>query len=314
MPHRRFGSILFLASLAAVATAAAPPPPRPQLSIDSEGDRVVRRGPSGKLLWATPLEVKRWSGLVWDDAHACVSEGGGLAGLDVATGKVLWQTLGPTGGLLLDRGLVLAVDRHEVVARTAADGMVAFRVPLPKDRFRPLPLRRVAGLYLVQREGLSDSEDFAWLFDRRGTVRHRLDRQVVDGVATGGEAVILTADDVVRLGRWDRTRWTARFKAGHLLAGGGLVPVPGGDLLAFLHCTIADRGVEVMRLDPASGKVAWRAHCAGLGAWHSGYNHRAKLEVAGGRVRVTSVGSAGRFLEVLDLGTGVRVSRKKSSD
>jgi hypothetical protein len=88
--------------------------------------------------------------------------------------------------------------------------------------------------------------------------------------------------------------------------------VGDGDLVAFLYCGIADSGVEVMRLNSATGKVVWRADCAPLGVKHSAYQHEATVAAEGDALRVTSRGSSGTFVEVLDLGSGRQLERTVS--
>ncbi len=61
--------------------------------------------------------------------------------------------------------------------------------------------------------------------------------------------------------------------------------------------------MQLMRLN-AADKVVWRRYCAGLGVAHSEYSHHAKLAVEGNRIRVTSKGSEGSFVEILDLRNG----------
>jgi hypothetical protein len=90
-----------------------------------------------------------------------------------------------------------------------------------------------------------------------------------------------------------------------------LLPVVGGQLLAYIYCGSSDSGVQVMRLDPDSGKVVWRTRCPGLGVTHSKYHHRATVTVEGDRVRVMSHGSAGDFEDVLDLASGQRRRRSE---
>jgi hypothetical protein len=96
------------------------------------------------------------------------------------------------------------------------------------------------------------------------------------------------------------------------IAGGGLVELPGGDLLAFLYGCISDSGVQVIRLNPGTGKEVWQARCAPLGVMHSAYKHRATLTVEEGRVKVTSKGSGGTFVELLDLESGRQLKRTRS--
>lgn len=313
----------------AASPPADPPPPCPEFSIDYGGQMVLRRSPSGRLLWATALKGvgldSRGPDLAWGGGGVYAAQGDGVTALDARTGKVLWRSKGPRQRLLLDGRLLLAAECGSgeacestgrwLVARSTADGQVAFRVRLPSKDFDPSRIRRVADLYLVQAVArISELPDgVALLFDQGGKVWHRLDREVLDGRRRGNDVVLLTPGDVVRLGPGGEQRWAARFEECDGLPVGGMVDLEGGGVLAFVYGCINDSGVEVVRLDPATGDVAWRARCAPLGVNHSKYFHEAKLVVEGASVRVTSKGSYGWFVEVLDLKSGVRLDRKSDS-
>jgi hypothetical protein len=88
------------------------------------------------------------------------------------------------------------------------------------------------------------------------------------------------------------------------------VPLPGGDLVAFVHGRIYDSGVQLVRLDRGDGRRVWEAICSPLGVFHSQYRHTAAVAVAGGRLTVTSKGSYGAFVEVLDARDGKQLSRE----
>ncbi len=181
-----------------------------------------------------------------------------------------------------------------------------------EEDFDPPPLGEVAGLVLAPTGGTLFWDGSTRLVDREGKVVHRLDRQVVAGKAVGKDCVFVTSRDVVRLSPDDKAVWAAPFEEDQWLAGGGLVEAAGGDLVAFLYGRICDSGVEVVRLDPATGKVVWRACCAPLGVDHSAYQHRATVAVEGDTLRVTSKASGGTFVEVLDLASGWQWTRTAS--
>jgi hypothetical protein len=230
-----------------------------------------------------------------------------------------------------------------LVARTSADGVEVFRVRLPVKEFDPGPIRELAGRLLVQREGIYGTgngwysidrggpynvlkEDLAvpwdgFLFDRSGRVVHRLDRHLLGVPPAGDGQVFLSAQDVVRLapdGRAGWVGWSVPFRASYWepTADGGLVDLPGGGVLAFLYGRTSDSGVHLLRLDPVAGRVGWQAfsacfHPRRVLAPGSPYAHRVTVAVEGDRVRVTSRGSHGTFLEVLDLATGRQLSRRR---
>jgi hypothetical protein len=133
--------------------------------------------------------------------------------------------------------------------------------------------------------------------------------QVVAERPLGGDRVLLAAGAVARLSAAGEVRWSLPF--GEEGTKGGLVDLPGGHLLAFLYHPIADEGVWVARLDPATGEEVWHAHCPGLGVCHSKYLHEADVALGSGGVRVTSRGSGGEFVEVRDVGSGRRLGREE---
>ena len=149
------------------------------------------------------------------------------------------------------------------------------------------------------------------MLDRQGRVRYTFNHQVVAGLRQGKDRVFVTSHDVARLTADHKARWVVPFEDPEWIVGGGLVEVRGGDLLAFLYSEAADSGVQLMRLN-AAGKVVWRRYCRGLGVAHSEYSHHAKVAVEGNSVCVTSKGSEGTFVELLDLQTGKQLKRTVS--
>jgi outer membrane protein assembly factor BamB len=264
---------------------------------------------------AGALNRHREPHLLFDAERVYVAHGDGVTALDVATGQPLWHSKGPGDRLLLSGDLLLAAecgsgeDVRRLTARATKTGAEVFKVRLSTQDFDALPLREIAGLFLVQRHESPDGQGEALLLDRQGQVRHRLDREVVDGRPQDGGLVLLTSKDVLCLSPDGKTLWSVAFEKREWPAGGGLVELPGGDVAAFLYGSISDSGVQVVRVDPCRGKVAWRASCAPLGVDHSKYRHEAALRVEDGQVIVSSRGSAGKFVEWLDLRTGRRLKR-----
>jgi outer membrane protein assembly factor BamB len=285
-----------------------------RFEIDHDAGRVLRRD-SGVTSWSTHLGgylgSVRPPHLVWDAHRVFVTHKDGVTALDAVTGRILWHASGPGNCMLLSGGLLLATDGVTVVALGTATGADIFKVRLPMENFDPLPIQEVAGLFLVQKGELPGGAGDCLLLDRHGKVRHRFDRQVVAGTQEGDDRVFLSSRDVVRLGPDKETRWKVRFEHHQWIAGGGLVRLPKGELLAFRYGCICDSGVDLIRLD-GSGKVVWQGRCAGLGVGHSKYEHKARVAVEGNHLRVTSVGSYGTFVEVLDLGLGKLLKRTRS--
>jgi outer membrane protein assembly factor BamB len=295
------------------------------IAIDHAAHRVERRDAAGNFIWATPLEgylgLVRPPHLLTDALRVYVTHADGVTALDARTGAVAWHSPGPADRMLLSGGLLLATDcsygehitksGRWVLARNAATGAEVFRVGLPAEEFDPLPIEDAAGLILVQKTDDVGGDGLALLIDHAGQVRHRFDRQVVAArLWAGGDRLVLTSRDVVRLSDAGEVRWAAPFPNPEWLAGGGFVPLPGDGLVVFLYGCIHDSGVQVMRLDPATGRRLWGANCDPLGVLHSSYNHKAVVDPVGGHLRVTSRGSYGTFVEVLDARDGHRVSRE----
>jgi outer membrane protein assembly factor BamB len=289
-----------------------------QFEIDPEKGRVVRRDGKGEA-WSTPLAGNLGGvtppHLVADAKRVYVSHADGVTALSATTGTVLWHAKGPSDCLLCSGNLLLAARGNLVTARAVTTGADVFQVRLPVRRpeggpfsFEPGPIQEVAGLFLVQTGELPGGAGDAFLLDRTGKVRHRFARQVVTGLLQGSDRVFLTSRDVVRLSE-GKARWAAPFEQHQWIAGGGLVELKGGDLLAFRYGCIRDSGVDLLRLNPTTGKAVWRAWCAGLGVGHSEYSHHATVAVEGETLRVTSRGSDGTFVEFLNLTTGKRHKR-----
>jgi outer membrane protein assembly factor BamB len=295
------------------------------VTLDHDTNRVVRRDAAGNVVWATPLEgylgLVRPPHLLTDAERAYVTHGDGVTALDARTGDVAWHSAGAADRMLLTGRLLVATQcgisgaisksGRWVLARDTTTGAEVFRVAIPVKDFDAEPIVEVTGLVLVQKVASPTRSGLALFIDREGKVRHRFDRRVVTAqVSTGGDRLVLTGRDVVRVSAADEVRWVAPIKNPEWLAGGGLVPLPGGDLVAFVYGRIADSGVQVMRLDQDTGRRLWEVDCAPLRVAHSGYNHVAVLEPVGDRLRVTSKGSYGTFVEVLDARDGRQLNRE----
>jgi outer membrane protein assembly factor BamB len=296
---------------------------------EGRGGRVARKSADGGATrWVTPLDGYVGSANppeVAADADRAyvmnyVMREAGMTALDARTGKVLWHSPGSADRMLLSGDLLLAADisvgvdgkggGRWLIARRVASGQEAFRVALPANDFNALPIEEAAGWFVVTAHDPPGGSGASLLIDRTGRVRHRLDRQVMAVTARGEDRLVLTSRDVIRLGDDGPPRWTAPFAGREWIAGGGLVPLAGGDVVAYLYGRINDSGVQVLRLDPRTGRKMWEGQCRPLGVTHSEYDHRAVVEVSGGRLLVTSRGSGGTFVEALDAQTGHSVARR----
>lgn len=320
--------LLGLSLFCILCTAAAGPEPnrpRPEFDIDHDGNRVVCHDAEGRVRWSTPLQGYlgrvRPPHLLHDAERVYVTHQDGVTALHRQTGKPLWHSVGPNDRLCLSGDLLLAADCSSdqeaiaargrwCLARAVKDGKEVFKVLLPAKDFDPRPIREVAELFLVQTGEAPGGEGDALLFNREGAIHCRFDRQVVAGRRQGLDRLFLTSRDVVRLSADGKVVWSASFDRRQWIAGGDLLSLPDGQVLALLYCQIADSGVQVVRLDPATGKRVWAASCKGLGVTHSEYHHEATVSVEGDRVKVTSKGSSGTFVETLDLGSGKQVKRE----
>jgi hypothetical protein len=184
----------------------------------------------------------------------------------------------------------------------------------PRGTAPPTPYaREVAGLFVdLNFNGVEWADR---LLDARGRALHRFDHWVLDGVRLGEDRVFLTDRSMVRLSPGGSVVWTIPLWAGPHpdgnwgAASGELQKLPGGDLLAVAYQPFSDSGANVLRLDPASGRVVWRASCDPLHVQHSAYRQTVVVAVVEGQVKVTSGGSSGTFVELLDLGSGRQLGR-----
>jgi outer membrane protein assembly factor BamB len=296
----------------------------PEYKIDHENHQVSRLA-DGKPRWTTKLEgylgLVRPPHLVWDEKRVYVTHKDGVTALDAETGKELWHSPGPNNGMLLSKDLLLATGSSPtegraqdslVMARSTNHGKPTFKTKVDVMGFDPMLIEEMAGFFVVQARERPGGRGDACLLDRKGTVRHRLDRQVVAGVGKGEDVVLLTSTDVVCLAPSAKVQWKLAFDDHQWIAGGGLFELPGGDLVAFRYGCINDSGVDILRLTPAAGKMVWKVACTPLGVSHSKYHHSATVSVEGKTLRVTSRASSGNFVETLDLETGRQLNRTVS--
>ena len=201
---------------------------------------------------------------------------------------MLWHSSGPADHLLLSGDLLLAAgaDGAEngrwLLARRTASGKEAFRVALPATSFFDAePTGEAAGWFLVQTEDDPGGAGVALLIDRAGRVRHQLDRKVVALMPAGDERLVLTSRDVIRLRADGPPRWAAPFARREWIAGGGLVPLEGGDVVADLSAKSLTLESRFCGSTPGRGGK-WEVLCQGLDVMHSEYEHHAVVEASGG--------------------------------
>jgi outer membrane protein assembly factor BamB len=293
---------------------------KPGITLDYLTHSVESRDKDGKLLWSVPLKkslaMHRDPHFLSDAERVYVSHAFGVSALDRKTGRVLWFSEGPHDRMLLSGKLLLAAecasdsDPRWFQARDVRTGKEVFRTQLPASDFDPMPIREIGGLFLVQTHESPGGKGNGLLIDQAGQVWHRFSRYVTAGINQGQDRVFLTSKEIICLTPDRKARWTIQLEE-KWPAGGGLVAVADGDVIAFLHGIISDSGVEVARIKPATGKVVWKVECKPLGVGHSKYHHEARVEIQDKQLKVTSKGSAGTFIELLDLATGKQLERKR---
>jgi hypothetical protein len=94
-------------------------------------------------------------------------------------------------------------------------------------------------------------------------------------------------------------------------ANGGLLKLSERGVVEYWYNQSSDSGVTLVR-KTAAGKELWRATCAPLGVSHFRYRHEVVVQREGDRLRVTSRGSLGTFVEVLELASGKRIERTEA--
>ena len=296
----------------------------PQYELERDAKRIIRQDAKKNVLWTRlfkeDVDGVRPPHLLWDKKRVYFTHDDGVTALDGDNGKTLWHAKGPIHGLLLREGILFGtgytVDKNKesrscwLFACDSATGNEKFKALLPTEFSDPEAVREVAGLYLVQVGEPPSGKGNGLLFDSKGNIRHRFNRQVVNAKQLNDGIVVLTSAEVVRLSANDKRAWSVSFENHEWIAGGGLVDLPDGDFIAFRYGQICDSGVDLVCLS-VSGKVKWKVHCPGLRVDHSKYCHEAFVRVEGSKLRVTSEGSSGTFVEVLDLKTGRRLERTR---
>lgn len=291
----------------------------PGIEVNYRKGRVTRRDDKERQIWTTKLAGDFTAISGWCERHDAnriyLSHSEGLAVLDFKSGKLAWQANGRHEDLLLSGELLLAVvdgvGGRRIVARDVATGREKFRYTPPGEGYS-LHDRELAGLFLVQRYRSIGVNPHALLIDRNGKVAHDFGFEINDVKHFQNDKIVHTRGNIVRVAAGDKDVWVIPFKHPDGYDCGGLLEVPGGELLCYRYGPINDSGVLVMRFDPHTGKKKWEVECEALGVGHSKYHHQASLALATDRVRITSRASSGSFVEILDLKTGKQVKRKQT--
>ncbi len=290
--------------------------------IELDGQAVVRRAKDGTIIWSTALAGRvggvRPPELVVAGETVIVAVDAGLVALDRESGAIAWRADGPNDrlhargdlvfGLLCGGGKPL---ERPLVARRVSDGKKVWETRLPDD-VDPESMRDVGELLLVCE---NDFQDDSWsrFYELDGTLRFELAEVVCDARPTDdGGVIVLTEARLAAIGPDGKTRWESVGVAGEpglSFGGGKLIALPGGDVIAMAYMSMADSGVDLVRVRPTDGSLVWKARAEPLGVPHSKYWHRPRLEPRGEQLIVVSEASGGCFVEVRETASGALVRR-----
>lgn len=268
---------------------------------------------------AGPMSV-RPPDVAWSGDRIAVADGSTVVGIDAATGKHVWSAKGTSPSRLHAAGDALFYIDCNAPTRdrwlygyALADGAPRFRAELD---FGCDPSLAIASgwVFVVDEYGHAPTTR---AFDVHGHLRFRLPEILAGAVEDHGLGAYPIGDDVIavtdqriaRLGADGTPRWQLGKPDATSSAEVDFARLPGGDLVIADWDAISDEGVEVQRVDPETGRVAWHARLLGLGVAHSEYWQSAYLLVRGDDLFVVSQGASGAFFERLSLATGRREQR-----
>lgn len=300
----------------------------PGVDIDIYAKTVTRHDSTGQLLWKVQSDrvygcTVRPPGDAHDTERIYLADRDGVTALNLETGKVEWHANGPNHRLHLSGNLLLAVERRGfrneakswLIARDVRTGTPSFRIAI-EDDFDFSPIQELTGLFLVQVPHWrfpSCGPWVAFLIDHTGKILYRCPAQIYDGRRYGEERVFLTQKGLVRVSADGRELWETSFKRfdiGGFALRTTLIDVPGGDLLAYRYRCNLDSDVEITRFDPKTGTTRWAGKCVGFHKVNRDkYFQVVTVAVEGERLRVTSQGYDGSFVEFIDLKTGESLQR-----
>jgi hypothetical protein len=143
------------------------------------------------------------------------------------------------------------------------------------------------------------------LVEKGGAVAHRLTgERFLAAVRRGPALLALTTSRLVLLRPDGSPSWSVDHDA-HLASRGEIVPLPGGDVLAWMYCDRSCMPTLLVRLRARDGHVVWKTAAVTPALTdHSLYSKSTQVEVRGDWVLVADDEGSGRFLEVLSLETG----------
>jgi len=311
-----------VATVAQEKTKHKKSPAEPIYRLD--GHRVICNDETNHISWSVALEGRlegvRPPHFVFDAEAVFVSQGDGVTALDAKTGKVLWHSAGPNERMKLTKGLLLATrcgysdliekEGRSMTARSVSTGKEVFKVKLPSDFQDPDPIDERAGFIMVHNQ-YPALQGKSILIDRLGHIVMRWDHLIVDAVRQGEDLILLSGEQITRITLDKKIQWGVPLTEPPSGSNGAIFRLPDGDILVYQYHGIADSGVELSRLDPDKGKKKWRTFCRELGVSHSAYRHEVNVTLEDRRLKVTSRGSFGDFVELIDPQTGKHIQRKE---
>ncbi len=258
---------------------------------------VLLRGIDRTLRWSAPREEAHAAADSPADRHLLLPDrivlpraGGGLVGLDRATGKLVWQRDDvPDTLLVVDGSLVVAAGEQRGKPRltvlAAANGAASCNVELPAA-----PLRLVPG-----RDGIAVADATRVLvYDRTGPRIMARTAAVTDLIAGTDGWFAAVGDGFEAWTRTGERRWRTElpptFQEHRRMAA-----TAEGDLLGVACCPISDSGFSVHCFAANDGATRWSFEEPGLGVSHSKYWHRVQVRVVRDDVLITSQAAGGNF-------------------
>jgi len=294
-------------------------------TIARRNSSIARLGDGGTERWTHPAS---WSDS-WAESEGIVviGQGRGLVAIDDATGKEIWRSGGPWAVPCAAHGLVVAVElgakvalppgspvnENHTIARRLTDGAEVWRAgsPLGSLGAHILP---AGDLFLVREEWL-DGPRRLWTraFAADGSLRFVLDGEAVfaaQQVGVDGETVVVNGERTARLSRDGRELW--RVNPSFVAPGAADIdPLADGSLLLTAYDESSDEGVDLAKIDPTTGAIAWRVHAKGLGVGRYGYSQWVYVEVRGNDFVLVSQATGGYFVERRKIASGALIHRWK---
>jgi hypothetical protein len=305
----RLGDLLVDATSQSIVGSA-----KPEIDFDDNNHRkVIRQDNKGQRLWTVVLDDVAGRDWAIHNDRVFVACGNGLVALGGKTGEILWKSEGPNQSLTAWDDFILSLACYKddsgpkrlLVARRMIDGQEVFRTQFPKDAETERILI-MEGVFIV---GAHFNDGPSFLLDHTGRILFRLNEAALSLKKCQDNLIVLSGTSISRLSSEGNARWKTALPRQVWDNHGSLFTLSGGDLLAFTYCTIADSGIQAMRICPETGKAVWSAYCAPLMVDHSEYYHDAYVEIRGKELIVVSQGSYGDFIEVLDVESGKRLNR-----